>query len=85
MVAHQTIGMADPAKPRDGVAENCEKRLPVGIIHEDMLPRIAARSDVVKRAGKFDSQGPCHNELNTTPPNAIKQDLTPTYATYGYI
>src|SRR5438874_1285034 len=60
VVVHETIGAAEPAVAVGDSVEGVEEEPPVGVNLEDGSPTVAARSDVVERAGIFDAQRPGH-------------------------
>ncbi len=50
MVVHQAIGQRDGIETSDGLPNDGEEGLAVGIVVKDRLAAITARSDVVDRA-----------------------------------
>jgi hypothetical protein len=56
MVAHQAIGMADPAEAADDLTEHLQKQAAVFVVEIDVLPGIASGGDVVERTGEFESE-----------------------------
>jgi hypothetical protein len=50
------------------LAEDAEKDFPVGVVPENRLPGVAARSDVVAGTGIFDAKRPRHVLHNAQPP-----------------
>lgn len=56
MIAHQTVGEGGGLKAFKTVLENPQPRSPVGIIVENRLAAITARSHMVERAFKLQPQ-----------------------------
>ena len=53
----QAVGMTNPGKPADNLGQHAQKKMAVLVIEIDTLPRIAAGSDMVERAGEFKAKG----------------------------
>ena len=49
--------MTNPGKPADNLGQHAQKKMAVLVIEIDTLPRIAAGSDMVERAGEFKAKG----------------------------
>ena len=57
MVAHQAVGMAEPAVAVEHVRQQLEELDPITVDSVNGFTRIAASRDVIDRAGKADSVG----------------------------
>src|SRR5689334_15928198 len=68
MIAHEAVSMDPPAKLANCCGKDSEQGLPVGVIAKDRLPGVTAGSDVIVRAGVFESQRPCHLSHNAAAP-----------------
>jgi hypothetical protein len=71
----QRAGVKTPERQRNDI----DKRLPVNVIIKNGLASIAARSDVIDRAGKFDAQGSGHGDRLGTE-GGKRQGLTLCFA-----
>ena len=60
MIVHQAVRQQTRIKPLQRRAEDMQKSLSVLIVFKDGLAPVASRSDLVKRTGKFNSQGTGH-------------------------
>jgi hypothetical protein len=60
VVGHQAVGVAAPAAAPDDFAERLQELATVGVDEEDGRAVVAARGDVVERAGELDPKGSCH-------------------------
>ncbi len=60
MVVHQAVGVTNLGKPADHLGQHVQKKMAVLVVEIDTLPRIAARGDMVERAGEFKSKGSSH-------------------------
>jgi len=63
VVAHQAVGVAEPAVPLDDGGEDGEEKFPVISSVIDHPPGVAAGGDVVDGAGEFDAQRAGHGVL----------------------
>ena len=75
VVVHQAIGVQQQMKPSNDARQHIEEPLPVLVIHEDVLPGVAARGDMVERARKFKAQRSGHEAEYSSSGYTI-QDLT---------
>ena len=57
VIAHQAVRQHLGVETVHRLPDQRQQRAPVVIIDEDRLAPVAARSDVVDRAGEFDTQG----------------------------
>lgn len=55
VIAHQAIRMHPPVEASHNVCQNAQEAGPVLVIVVDRLAPVAARGDVVQRAGEFES------------------------------
>ena len=55
MMPHLTIGVTDPVKAFAGLGNRFEPGYAIVVGQKNVLAPIAARSDVIKRAGEFES------------------------------
>lgn len=60
MVRHQAVGMADPAKTLNDSTKDFEEATPIGVVEEDLRPRVPATGDVVQSAFVFEPQWSSH-------------------------
>src|SRR6266496_6807139 len=60
MVAQHAVALADPAVPRDGLADLRDEPAEVPIIQAHPLLCISSRRDVVERAGELDPRRSAH-------------------------
>ena len=59
-LAHDEITEQFPAVADDGALEGVDQAASVGIIADDLLPRVAPRHDVIAGALELDPQSPWH-------------------------
>ena len=59
VVAHQAIGEDLGIKAGECLRHHVEKLVTIIIVHKDRLAPIAARGDVIHRAGEFDTKRAC--------------------------
>ena len=55
MMSHLTIGVTDPVKAPADFGKRIEPGAAIVVGQKNILAPIAARSDVIKRAGEFES------------------------------
>ena len=55
MMSHLTIGVTDPVKAPADFGKRFESGYAIVVGQKNILAPIAARSDVIKRAGEFES------------------------------
>jgi len=60
VVAHQAIRVHDPVETGANLLEHSHPFRTIDVIRIDILAPITTRSDVVQRAGEFDSKGARH-------------------------
>jgi hypothetical protein len=60
VIAHETVGMAEPVKAADHGLQGHQEGGAIGVIPINGLASVAAGGDVVDRARVFDPKGPCH-------------------------
>jgi len=60
VVRHQAVGVTDPSKPFNERGKRVEKASPVGVVEEDLRPRVPAACDVIDCAFVFDPQRASH-------------------------
>jgi hypothetical protein len=60
VIAHQAIGVAEPAKPVDDMGENRQPLRPIAVVHHDVLPGVAPTGDMVDGPGKLNAQWTRH-------------------------
>jgi hypothetical protein len=60
MIGHQTIGGAHPLKATARLRQNVEEIFAIRVVEVDVLAAIAARRQVIQRAGEFDAQRSGH-------------------------
>ena len=53
----RAVGVTNPGKPADNLGQHAQKKMAVLVVEIDTLPRIAAGSDMVERAGEFKAKG----------------------------
>jgi hypothetical protein len=62
MVRHLAVGVNDKVETGADEAQNLQPYITVGNVAVDGAELIATRSDMVKRAGKFDSKWSVHQK-----------------------
>jgi hypothetical protein len=60
VVAHQAIGEDLGVEAEERLRHHVEQPVTIMIVHKDRLAPIAARGDVIHRAGEFDTKRACH-------------------------
>ena len=79
VIAHQTVGMANPVKPFHHLRQYLEKTLSILIIFVDGLVPVSAGSYMIKRTIELNAQRSCHDRLYSerSKPHVSMRDLTP--------
>ena len=60
VVIHQAVGVYEKVKARGDALDNAQKMVAIVDVEEDVLPGIAAGSDVIQRAREFDAKRSGH-------------------------
>ena len=62
MIAHQTVGVAQPVEAVNHLMEGFEESEAIFVVQEDFLPRVAATCHMIERTRILDSQRSCHED-----------------------
>jgi len=60
VVVHQTVGVAEPVKAVDDLAEGLQEGFAIPIVIEDVFSGVASGRHMVDRTVKFDSERTSH-------------------------